>query len=164
MGMKSGRALCRRTTDVLRRVMHSHNVLIYNYIDGVICVHRRENANDEFHILHSLFEFLGIPINPKKVVPPSRSLTCMGLVVDVDAGLIFISLDVDASLTGMGAFWDGSVYVVSRNVWATQGASISHLEMLNVLVALRVFGEVWQHKHVKFHVDNMTVVHALNNG
>ena len=36
--------------------------------------------------------------------------------------------------------------------------------MQNVLVALRLFGEVWQHNHVKFHVDNIAVVHALNNG
>ena len=82
-----------KTTDVLRHVMHSHNILIYNYTDDIICVHRHENANDEFYILHSLFEFLGIPINPKKVVPPSRSLTYMGLVVDIDAGLISIPLE-----------------------------------------------------------------------
>ena len=69
MGMKTGSALCQRTTDVLRHVMTSRGVRTFNYIDDVICVHRRQNADTEFEILYSLFEFLGIPINPKKVVP-----------------------------------------------------------------------------------------------
>ena len=72
MGMKMGSALCQGTTDILRHVMTSHGVLMFNYIDDVICVHRCQNADAEFKTLYSLFEFPGIPINPKKVFPPSE--------------------------------------------------------------------------------------------
>ena len=85
MGMKTGSALCQHTADVLHHVMTSRGVRTFNYMDEVICVHRRQNADTEFETLYSLFEFLGIPINPKKVVPPSHSLTCMGIKVDLDA-------------------------------------------------------------------------------
>ena len=71
MGMKTGSALCQRTTDVIRHVMQSKNVRLYNYIEDIICVHQRHNARQEFDALYSLFEFLGLPINPKKVVPPA---------------------------------------------------------------------------------------------
>ena len=84
MGMKSGSALCQCKTDVIRHIMAFKNIKVYNYIDDVICVYKHHNADAVFDILYSLFEFLGIPINPKKVSVPSRSLTCMGICVDVD--------------------------------------------------------------------------------
>ena len=255
MGMKTGSALCQRTTDVIRHIMQSKNVRVFNYIDDVICVHERQHARQEFDTLFSLFEFLGLPINPKKVVPPTSALTCMGIQVDVASGMVTIpqekclqildmcrhfttkkhvsrkqlqsllgkllylhrcvpasrmfvnrllntlrqnaqkvtvSVDmkkdlswfiqflvrfngkvmfpamrqnidvhVDASLTGMGAIWDHNAYAISRHVLATVGWNISHLEMLNVMVALRVFAHAWKGKHVTFHIDNLAVVNSL---
>ena len=93
MGMKKGSALCQRTTDVIRHIMQSKNVRVYNYIDNVICVHQRQNAHQEFDALYSLFEFLGLPINSKKVVPPSTALTCIGINVNVASGIISIPQD-----------------------------------------------------------------------
>ena len=255
MGMKTGSALCQRMTDVIRHIMQSKNVRVFNYIDDVICVHERQNAHQEFDTLYSLFEFLGLPINPKKVVPPTSALICMGIHVDVASGMVTIPhekclqiLDacrhyttkkqitrkqlqsllgkliylhrcvpasrifvnrllntlhqcphrvtvsedmrkdlawfiqflvkfngkvlfpamrqkidvyVDASLSGMGAFWNENAYAVSRHIAATAGWSISHLEMLNVMVALRVFAHAWRGKHVEFHIDNLAVVFSL---
>ena len=93
MGMKMGRALCHRTTDILRCTMASLNVNVYSYVDDIICVHQRHNVKHEFRALYSLFEFLGLPINPKKLCPPSRSLTCMGIDVNVDTGTLTIPQD-----------------------------------------------------------------------
>ena len=72
--------------------MASLGINIYNYVD-IICIHRRHNTTHEFRTLYSLFEFLGLPINPKKVCPPSRSLTCMGIGVNVDDGTLTIPQD-----------------------------------------------------------------------
>ena len=71
MGMKTGSTLCQCTTDVIRYIMLSQNVHVYNYIDDAICVDKCQNAQKEFNTLDALFEFLGVPINPKKVIPPS---------------------------------------------------------------------------------------------
>ena len=257
MGMRTGSALCQRTTDVIRYVMASKGVIVRNYIDDVIAIHPRHQADQEFDTLYSLFEFLGVPINPKKVVPPTRVLTCMGICVDVDArqltiphekileivdtcrlfltrsyvtkrqlqsllgrllyihrcvhaARIFVNrllnnlrkatgrivlndemkqdlswfvqfltkangrvmfndarnkLDVfvDASLSGMGLYWDNNVYAVSRHVLATQGLSITQLEFLNVLIAIRTFAKNWTGQCIRLHVDNKAVVYALQN-
>ena len=72
-----------------------------------------------------------------------------------------IDVHVDASLTGMGAIWDQNAYAISRHILATVGWNISHLEMLNVMVALRVFAHEWKGKHVTFHIDNLAVVNSL---
>ena len=70
-GFKMGSALCQQTTNVLRHVMTSRNIRIFNYIDDVICIYLHQKADTEFQALFNLFEFLGIPINPKEVVKPS---------------------------------------------------------------------------------------------
>ena len=254
MGLKTGSAICQRTTDVLCHVMVSRNVRIFNYIDDIICVHQRHKADAEFQTLFNLFEFLGIPINPSKVVRPARSLTCMGINVNLDTRQLTISQDklleildlcrlysnrkmitkkqlqsllylhrcvpparifvkrllntlrqatrtvkinadmrkdiawfvnfvsqfngkvmfhqgrpevqvyVDASLSGMGAWWGNNAYAVSRHLSATWGLSITQLEMLNVLVLLHTFGEMWVNQAIHVHIDNLAVVHALNHG
>ena len=258
MGLKIRSALCQRTTDVIRHIMPSQGVATYNYIDDVICIHKYPNTNAEFDLLFSLFEFLGVPVNPKKVVPPSKSLTCMGFEVNVDTHqltipcqkvseilelcklyikakaitkkqlqsllgkllylhrcvaparifvnrllnrlraascLIRINEDivkdlnwfiqfltnfngtvmfdtcrphyqvfVDASLSGMGASWHNDVYAVTRHMVATIGLNINQLEMLNVLIALRMFGECWKNHCVEYKIDNKAVVFALQKG
>ena len=252
MGMKTGSALCQRTTNVIRHIMTS------NYIDDIICVHKRQNATAEFDLLFFLFEFLGVSVNPKKLVSPSRTLTCMGIGVNVDTKQLTIPyqkvldiLDlckvyitgkaitkrqlqsllgkllyvhrcvtparvfvnrrlnklrtatgrirmdeemvkdlnwfiqfltqfngtvmfdtcrahfqvfVDASLTGMGASWDNNVYAVTRYFIATIGLNINQLEMLNMLIALRMFGKCWKNHCVKFKIDNKAIVFALQKG
>ena len=41
---------------------------------------------------------------------------------------------------------------------------IVHLEMLNNLVALRVWGSQWCNKRISIACDNQAVVHVLNSG
>ena len=258
MGMCTRSALCQRTTNVIQYIMASKGIIVRNYIDDIIAIHPRQRAKEDFDTLYSLFEFLRVPINPKKVVSPTRVLTCMGICVDVDARQLTIphekilqivdtcrlflmrsyiskrqlqsllgkllyvhrcvqavrifvnrllnnlrratchirlnadmkqdlswfvqflskpngkimfddarvKLDVfvDPSLSGMGLYWDENVYAVSRHFLATQGLSITQLELLNVLIAFRTFARFWTGQWVKFHIDNKAVVFALNNG
>ena len=44
------------------------------------------------------------------------------------------------------------------------GFSIEHLEMLNILVAIRTCGQQWAGKAVKIACDNQAVVSVLNAG
>ena len=71
---------------------------------------------------------------------------------------------IDASLTGMGACWNENAYAVSRHIPATVSLSITQLEMLNVLIAMRIFGHWLENQKIKLHIDNKAVVHALSNG
>ena len=66
------------------------------------------------------------------------------------------TLNVDASLTDFGGVWSNRVYV-SPIVQLTQ-LKIVHLEMLNILVALRIWKEFWRHSTVKIFCDNKAVV------
>ena len=70
---------------------------------------------------------------------------------------------LDASLTGLGGTFAGMVYALSlppnfRNY------NIVHLEILNVMVALKIWGHVWKDCHISIFCDNMAVVQVLNSG
>ncbi len=76
------------------------------------------------------------------------------------------NIHLDACLSGIGAVWQGRVYsvpvalVVSRS----QSLTIVHLEMLNILVALRIWAPFWQGMQICIHCDNEAVVSSLNSG
>ena len=42
--------------------------------------------------------------------------------------------------------------------------SITHFEMLNIVVVLHLWGEMWQGKHINLLVDNAAVVTICNTG
>ena len=109
------------------------------------CPHRVTVSEDMRKDLAWFIQFL-VKFNGKVLFPAMRQK---------------IDVYVDASLSGMGAFWNENAYAVSRHIAATAGWSISHLEMLNVMVALRVFAHAWRGKHVEFHIDNLAVVFSL---
>ena len=73
------------------------------------------------------------------------------------------AIQLDASLQGLGAVWGSQIYAldVPRGYLSFQ---IVHLEMLNILVALRAWGSHWLHKRISIACDNEAVVYVLNSG
>ena len=71
------------------------------------------------------------------------------------------SLYLDACLTGMGAIWRNRVYATPVVQVPNFILSIVHLEMLNLVIALRTWASLWRHTKVVFHCDNMAVVHVV---
>ena len=72
-------------------------------------------------------------------------------------------LELDACLTGLGGRWENFVYHLPlprgfRNL------DIVHLEMINIVLALRLFAQFWKGKHVLVKCDNDAVVKVLNAG
>ena len=71
------------------------------------------------------------------------------------------SIELDASLQGMGAWWGSEVYTLTICFMNLQ---IVHLEMLNILAALRVWQEPWRNSKISIACDNLAVVQVLNSG
>ena len=74
-------------------------------------------------------------------------------------------VELDASLSGMGARFNNQVYKVQFvDVQLPCDMSIVHLEMYNILAACRVWGHVWQGRVIQVKCDNMAVVQVLQSG
>ena len=72
-------------------------------------------------------------------------------------------LELDACLVGLGGRCDNKVYHLPiekhyKNLHITQ------LEMINILVAVKIFGSSWENKKVLIKCDNRAVVQVLYTG
>ena len=72
-------------------------------------------------------------------------------------------LELDACLTGLGGRWQNVVYHLPIPQ-KYQNLGIVHLEMVNILVALRLFAPFWSRKRILIRCDNQAVVSVLNMG
>ena len=70
---------------------------------------------------------------------------------------------LEASLSGLGGVLGISVYALPLGT-EFHHLHITQLEMLNVIVALKVWAKLWLDKKVKIHYDNQAVVEVLTTG
>ena len=74
------------------------------------------------------------------------------------------TLHIDASLTGLGGIWKKEVYSTPIfDIYDFQ-LKIVHLEMLNLAIAFKLWGQKWAHMTVRFYCDNLAVVQVVNTG
>ena len=73
------------------------------------------------------------------------------------------TLELDACLTGLGGRWGKFVYhlPIQRGF---MNWSIVHLEMVNILLAVRLFQTQWSGRKVLIRCDNEAVVTVLRSG
>ena len=70
-------------------------------------------------------------------------------------------MHIDASLTGLGEIWNQEVYSTPIfDIYDFQ-LKIVHLEMFNLVIALKLWGQKWAHMTVRFYCDNLAVVQWL---
>ena len=112
--------------------------------------HKRINLNTEFHqdlqwFLHFLPQFNGTVFFDKTHIDGDE-------------------VHIDASLTGLGGVWKNRVYATPIYPMHGFEPSIVHWEMINVVIALRLWGRHWAGSHILFFCDNAAVVQVVDTG
>ena len=77
---------------------------------------------------------------------------------DVDA-----SVELDTCPTGLGGRWGQQVYTVPLHA-EFSNFNIAHTEMLNILVAIRLWHQQWYNKTIRICCDNKASVEVLTSG
>ena len=93
-------------------------------------------------------------------LPHFNGITCLNKA-PVDSSQ---ELYLDACLTGMGAVWRNRVYATPIYEIPGFQFAIAHLEMLNLVIALKIWGKFWRHSAITFFCDNMAVVQVVGSG
>ena len=70
---------------------------------------------------------------------------------------------LDACLTGLGGAHGNMVYALPIPKGYLH-YNIAHLEILNIIVALKVWATHWANRRIRIHCDNTAVVKVLNSG
>ena len=80
-----------------------------------------------------------------------------------DNNQIHATIALDACLSGLGAIYKDMVYALPIP-HGFENYTIVHLEMLNIMVAFKVWGQHWSNKCVEIKCDNLAVVSVLQDG
>ena len=78
--------------------------------------------------------------------------------------LVNQEIHLDACLQGVGAIGHNRCYAAPIPFFIDFRPKIVHLEMVNLLVAVRVWGQFWSKQVVKIHCDNIVIVHVVKAG
>ena len=107
----------------------------------------REMREDLAFFQQLMPKFNGITLMDKTLVPPDEQL------------------ELDSCLTGCGGLC-GQYYYSCAYPSSILGAAhpIAHLEMLNVVVALRMWAPLWEGHKIQIYCDNMNTCIALQTG
>ena len=74
-------------------------------------------------------------------------------------------VELDSCLTGCGAIFGDQYYHNPYPDFITQqNRPICHLELLNIVIAAKIWCTEWRHRTVPVFCDNMTAVQVLRNG
>ena len=73
------------------------------------------------------------------------------------------TLHLDASLTGLRAIWNDRVYITPIMQIPGFPLKIVHLEMWNIVIALKMWVHYWAHCKLDIHCDNPAMVQVTNS-
>ena len=71
---------------------------------------------------------------------------------------------VDATLTRIGGIWGSRAYTAEIPSDIASQVSISHLEMYNIVIAMRLWAQHWENAVICVKCDNESAVSACNSG
>ena len=71
---------------------------------------------------------------------------------------------VDATLTRVGGIWGSRAYTAEIPHDISSHVSITHLEMYNIVIALRLWAHEWQNSVISIKCDNESAVSVCNSG
>ena len=120
-GYKHGSAQMQRLGDTIRHVMTSQRYAVFPYIDDIIGIQSAVNAQKAFDTLKALVDNLGLPINPKKLVPPAKKVICMGILVDVEDNILKIPDEKMAEIKSLCKQWTQKITATKRQLQSLLG-------------------------------------------
>ena len=74
-----------------------------------------------------------------------------------------IEVHLDACLTGLGGHFGNMIYTLPIPL-GFQQYDITQLEMINIVVAAKIWASHWSNKKIRIYSDNMAVVQVLTTG
>ena len=85
-GFLHGSGIYQACSDFITFILAQFGHTVFGYLDDYILVGKRSDIHEGFQLLYHLIEYLDLKINPDKVIPPTKHITCLGITIDVDTG------------------------------------------------------------------------------
>ena len=111
-----------RCSDAIRYIMASHGFPdLFNYIDYLIYVGLPSKIDAAFDFLMSLLSDLGLEVSTKKLVVPSTSVVCLGILIDSQERTISIPPEKLNQIANLCSLWTDKTYCSKRDLQSLLG-------------------------------------------
>ena len=122
-GYRHGSVFFEKVTDSIRYIMRQQGYPhLYNYVDDLICCRLPSNIHQSFETLLQLLTHLGLTINPKKLVAPSTSLICLGILINTETRTMAVPPDKLDSIINMCSQWKNKNFCSKRQLQSLLGS------------------------------------------
>ena len=121
--------------------------------------------------LSELFKELGLPMNPDKICPPTRTITCLGITIDLDNNSFSIEKSKVEEIYAECLQVKSKTNLTRRKFQSLLGKLIYLHKcikcariLINRILALFIMGQILGSSSVVFHCDNLGVVQVVASG
>ena len=122
-GYHNGSQIFQRYTDAIRFIMAQHGFHhLHNYIDVLIFTGLPSEIHKSFTFLTELLQDLGLEISSEKLVPPNKSVTCLGIQIDTVARTISIPSGKLQEIVKLCASWSSKNYCSKKDLQSLLGS------------------------------------------
>ena len=112
-----------RCTDSIRPIMAQHGFPgLYNYIDDLIFTGLPSKIHLVYEFLQNLLSELGLDISYKKLVPPSTSIVCLGILINTVDRTISIPPKKLQDIVHTCTNWETKTYCSKNQLQALLGS------------------------------------------
>ena len=122
-GYRHGSIFFEKVTDSIRFIMKNHGFPdLYNYVDDLIYCGTPSTIFQAYEMLSSLLVQLGLQISPKKLVPPSTSVTCLGILIDTETRTMSVPSEKLHHISELCHQWQNKITCTKQQLQSLLGS------------------------------------------
>ena len=122
-GYRHGSIFFEKVTDSIRYIMKKHGFNnLFNYVDDLIYCDLPSKIYPAYKFLLQLLPKLGLDINKKKLVPPTTSMICLGIMVNSETRTMSVPHEKLQSIAAMCHEWQNKKFCSKRQLQSLLGS------------------------------------------
>ena len=95
---------------------------LFNYVDDIIYCGTPSKIHPAFQFLVDLLDQLGLTLNSKKLVSPTISMVCLGILIDTETRTMSVPPEKLENIIQMCAEWQNKKYFSKRELQSLLGS------------------------------------------
>ena len=124
-GYRHGSIFFEKVTDSIRFIMRIHGFQdLFNYVDDMMLCGTPSKIHPAFQFLVHLLDQLGLTLNSKKLVSPTTSMVCLGILIDTETRTMSVPPEKLENIIQMCAEWQNKKSCSKRELQSLLGSLI----------------------------------------
>ena len=122
-GYRHGSIFFEKVTDSIRFIMRKHGFHdLFNYVDDIIQCGTPSKIHPAFQFLVDLLHQLGLTLKSNKLVSPTTSMVCLGILIDTETRTMSVPPEKLENIVKMCDEWQNKQFCSKRELQSLLGS------------------------------------------